>query len=62
MDPKRIAYVGHSYGGVAGGVLAGIEPRISAFVLIGAVPSEALHMQENKSPYWQEMRRRMSAA
>lgn len=40
IDPRRIAYVGHSYGGVAGGVLAGVEPRIAAFVLIGAVVSE----------------------
>jgi len=40
IDPHRIAYVGHSYGGVAGGVLAGVEPRIAAFVLSGAVVSE----------------------
>jgi pimeloyl-ACP methyl ester carboxylesterase len=40
IDPKRIAYVGHSYGAIAGGVLTGVEPRIAAFVLSGAVPSE----------------------
>jgi pimeloyl-ACP methyl ester carboxylesterase len=62
VDPKRIAYVGHSYGGIAGGVLAGIEPRFAAFVLIGAVPSFAKHMEENGSSYWQEMRRSMTAA
>ncbi len=62
VDPKRIAYIGHSYGAIAGGVLAGVEPRISAFVLIGAVPSYAKHIQENQSPYWQEMRKSMSAA
>jgi pimeloyl-ACP methyl ester carboxylesterase len=62
VDPTRIAYVGHSYGGIAGGVLAGIEPRIATFVLIGALPSEARHIQENGSPYWQEMRRNMSDA
>ena len=59
VDSTRIAYVGHSYGGIAGGVLAGIEPRIAAFVLIGSLPSEARHIQENHSPYWQEMRRNM---
>jgi pimeloyl-ACP methyl ester carboxylesterase len=62
VDPKRIAYVGHSYGGIAGGVLAGIEPRITTFVLIGALPSEAIHIQENRSSYWEDMRRNMSAS
>lgn len=62
VDSKRIAYVGHSYGGVAGGVLAGVEPRISAFVLMGALTSESDHIMENQSPYWQEMRSRMSPA
>jgi dipeptidyl aminopeptidase/acylaminoacyl peptidase len=60
IDPKRIAYVGHSYGGIAGGALTGVEPRIAAFVLIGAVTSEVRHIQENGSSYWQEMRRNMS--
>lgn len=39
VDGKKIGYVGHSYGGFAGGVLMGVEPRISAFVLLGAVPA-----------------------
>ena len=60
VDSKRIAYIGHSYGGIAGGVLAGIEPRIAAFVLIGPLPSEARHIQENKNPDWQTMRQSMS--
>lgn len=60
VDPKRIAYVGHSYGGMAGGVLSGVEPRIATFVLIGALPSEARHIRENTSPYWQTMRQSMS--
>lgn len=61
VDPKRIAYVGHSYGGIAGAVLAGVEPRVAAFVLMGAVPSLARHMETNASPYWQEMRKNMTA-
>jgi pimeloyl-ACP methyl ester carboxylesterase len=60
IDAKRIAYVGHSYGGITGGVLAGVEPRIAAFVLSGAIVSEARHIRENGSSYWQEMRRNMS--
>jgi dipeptidyl aminopeptidase/acylaminoacyl peptidase len=61
IDPKRIAYVGHSYGAIAGGVLAGIEPRIAVFVLSGGLTSEVRHIQENGSSYWQDMRRSMSA-
>ena len=60
VDPKRIAYVGHSYGSIAGGVLTGIEPRIAAFILMGTLTSEAQHIQESKSPHWEEMRQRMS--
>jgi dienelactone hydrolase len=40
VDPKRIAYVGHSYGAMAGAALAGTEPRFAAFILLGAVPPE----------------------
>jgi pimeloyl-ACP methyl ester carboxylesterase len=39
VDPARIAYVGHSYGATQGGVLAGVEPRIRTFVLMGGLPS-----------------------
>ena len=34
IDPDRIGYVGHSYGATTGGILAGVEPRIRAFVLM----------------------------
>lgn len=60
VDPKRIAYVGHSYGGVAGGVLAGMEPRISSFVLMGAVTSEAERIAENGGEVWQRMKQSMT--
>jgi hypothetical protein len=33
VDPRRIAYMGISYGAAMGGLLAGIETRISAYVL-----------------------------
>jgi len=38
VDPKRIAYVGHSFGATWGGALAGVEKRIGAFVLIAGLP------------------------
>ncbi len=58
----RVGYVGHSYGGFAGGILTGVEPRISAFVLVGAVPSMGRHMQESRSVYWEGLRRRADFA
>lgn len=32
VDPRRIGFVGHSYGANLGGVLAGVEHRIAAYV------------------------------
>jgi cephalosporin-C deacetylase-like acetyl esterase len=34
VNPQRLAYVGYSYGGAMGGLLAGIEPRLKAFGLM----------------------------
>ncbi len=34
VDPERIAYLGVSYGGAMGGLLAGVEDRLQAYVLI----------------------------
>jgi dienelactone hydrolase len=34
VDPERIAYLGVSYGGAMGGLLAGIENRLQAYVLV----------------------------
>ena len=34
VDPERLAYVGYSYGGAMGGLLAGVEPRLKAFGLM----------------------------
>jgi cephalosporin-C deacetylase-like acetyl esterase len=61
IDPKRIAYVGHSYGAAAGGTLAGIEPRISTFVLMGGIAKHSRHIAENQSEYWQKFRNSLSA-
>ncbi len=42
IDPTRIAFVGHSYGATFGGVLAGLEPRIRAFVLMSGLPGYSI--------------------
>jgi cephalosporin-C deacetylase-like acetyl esterase len=37
IDPKRIAFVGHSYNAHTGGILARVEKRIGSFVLMAGV-------------------------
>ncbi len=39
VDPKRIGFVGHSYGAHTGACLAGVEKRIKAFVIMAGAPS-----------------------
>ncbi len=60
VDPRRIGYAGHSYGGIAGAVLAGIEKRIATFILIGLVASSARHMEENGLDFWRQYRSSLS--
>jgi dienelactone hydrolase len=38
VDPQRIAYVGHDYGAMFGSVVAGVETRPKAYVLIAGAP------------------------
>lgn len=39
VDPKRIGFVGHSYGAHTGAVLAGVERRVKAYVIMAGAPS-----------------------
>lgn len=39
IDPKRIGFIGHSYGAHTGAVLAGVEKRIKAYVIMAGAPS-----------------------
>jgi cephalosporin-C deacetylase-like acetyl esterase len=34
VDPNRLAYIGVSYGGMIGGLLAGVEDRLQSYVLV----------------------------
>lgn len=38
VDPRRMAYVGHDYGAMFGSVIAGVETRPRAYVLIAGAP------------------------
>src|SRR5260370_15197062 len=54
VDPKRLAYVGHSYNAATGAFLAGIDQRFKAFVLIACKLFGDVDM---KSKGWQEFRK-----
>ena len=53
VDPKRLAYVGHSYNAVVGAILSGVERRFKAFVLMAATMSDEVSM---KTPEYQQYR------
>ena len=36
VDPRRVAYVGHDYGAMYGGIVAGVERRAKTYVLMAA--------------------------
>jgi dienelactone hydrolase len=38
VDPHRLGYVGHGFGAVYGGVLAGVDKRAKTYILIGGTP------------------------
>jgi len=50
VDPKRVAYVGHSYGAHLAGILAGTDPRVRAYVVIGGVASLTDLMRTGDAP------------
>lgn len=45
-DPNRIAFIGYSWGGVMGGALSGIEPRIGSYNLMFADGGVVEHVLE----------------
>jgi pimeloyl-ACP methyl ester carboxylesterase/precorrin-6B methylase 2 len=49
VDAGRIAYVGHGYGANWGAILASVEPRLRAFVLVAGFPSLAELMDSDDS-------------
>jgi dienelactone hydrolase len=52
VDMDRIGFLGHSYGGQIGGILAGVEPRIRALDILSAAghPSSSLADQLGIGP------------
>lgn len=56
VDPRRIAYVGHSCDATAGGFLSGIEKRFKAFVLMAGGLSDQVDLQSKE---FQEYRQKV---
>lgn len=56
VDLQRIAYVGHSYNGVVGAILSGVDKRFKAFVLMTATTSDEV---TRKIPEYQEYRKQL---
>jgi len=56
VDPKRLAYVGHSCGGEAGAFLSGIDRRFKAFVIMaGGVSDDLLFQTKLLQDYRQQV-------
>jgi dienelactone hydrolase len=55
VDPKRVAYVGHSYNAVVGAILSGVDRRFKAFVLMAGTMSDEVTM---KTPEYQAYRQK----
>lgn len=59
VDPKRIAFVGHSANGVIGAFLSGVDKRFKAFVLMAATMSDEV---TKKTPEYEAYRQDVGAA
>jgi dienelactone hydrolase len=48
VDPRRLAYVGHSYNATVGGFVSGIDKRFKAFVLMAGGLSDEADLQSRE--------------
>jgi dipeptidyl aminopeptidase/acylaminoacyl peptidase len=60
VDRHRIAFVGHSYGAIMGGVLVGTDPRVKTFVLAGGVARYTRHIAEAPVDFWAAWRKQFT--
>lgn len=56
-DPTRIAYLGHSFDAKVGAILAGVEKRISSFVLMAGSCGDEYYVFHSGAPGTAEMRK-----
>jgi dienelactone hydrolase len=62
VDPRRIAYVGHSFDAKVGAILTGVEKRISTFVLMAGSCGDAYYVFQSGAPGTAEMRKQLGDA
>ncbi len=58
VDPKRIAFVGHSYNAAVGALLSGLDRRFKAFVLMAGGLSDEVN---RKTKEYEEFRQKVGA-
>lgn len=59
IDPKRIAYVGHSYGAQWGAILSAVDDRVHAAVLMAGVPDWDAIYRHSQDPDMRDMRNQL---
>lgn len=59
VDPRRLAFVGHSYNATVGAILAGVDRRFKAFVLMAGALSDQV---DSRSDEYKRVRRKVGAA
>ena len=60
MDPRRLGYVGHSYGATLGGVLSGIERRVKAYVLMAGLVAHSEWWRSGEHEYYRRFREQVT--
>jgi pimeloyl-ACP methyl ester carboxylesterase len=59
VDPRRLAYVGHSFNAHVGAILAAVEKRIGSFVLMAGNYLDEEYVFESGMPQMLELRKRL---
>src|SRR5262245_5505842 len=60
VDPKRIGYIGHSFGAQWGAILSAVDKRLNTAVLVAGVPTAAsAYLESTGDPELVEYRRRL---
>jgi len=54
VDPRRLAYVGHSYDASVGGFLSGIDKRFKEFVLMAGSLSDELNLKTKEAEAYRQ--------
>jgi hypothetical protein len=62
VDPRRVAYVGHSFDAKIGAMLAGIDKRISSFVLMAGGYDDRYYAMHAVTPEMERLRKQYGPA